>query len=77
MLVHHRTCNTHVRKNVEALGRFCARSEGMEPGLLTRSGNAAMIPDESVTIKNECYIKSPVSHHSRIPQNHKKVERVQ
>ena len=45
---------THVRKNVEALGKFWASSDGIDAGLLTRSGSAAMIPDERVTIKNEC-----------------------
>ena len=45
---------THVRKNVDALGKFWASSDGIDAGLLTRSGSAAMIPDERVTIKNEC-----------------------
>jgi hypothetical protein len=44
----------YVRKKVEAKGRFCARSEGIWPGLLIRPGRAAMIPELMVTIKNEC-----------------------
>lgn len=42
-----------VRKKLEAKGRFLASSVGAELGLLTRSGSAAMIPEERVTIKNE------------------------
>jgi len=45
---------THVRKNVEACGKRCARSVGTELGFLTRPGRAAMIPAESDTIKKEC-----------------------
>ena len=43
-----------VRKKLEANGRFLASSVGAEPGFLTSSGSAAMIPDERETIKKEC-----------------------
>lgn len=46
--------STHVRKKLDALGKFCARIVGMDDGSSTRSGREAMIPDANVTIKNEC-----------------------
>jgi hypothetical protein len=45
---------TYVKKKVEACGRFCASSDGICPGSLSRPGRAAMIPELMVTIKNEC-----------------------
>jgi hypothetical protein len=45
---------THVKKKVEARGKFCASSEGICPGSLRRPGRAAMIPELMVTIRNEC-----------------------
>ena len=56
----------YVRKNVEAFGRFWASSVGIEPGLLTRPGSAAMIPDESVTTRNEfCEARCPLAFYAR------------
>lgn len=50
-----RRAGTHVKKKVEAAGKFCASNDGIDVGLLTRPGNAAMIPELSVTIRKECY----------------------
>ncbi len=47
---------THVRKNVEALGRFWAKVVGTDVGLLVRSLSAANTPDEIVMIINEFYM---------------------
>lgn len=44
-----------MRKKLDAWGRFEASSDGIEVGLLIRSGTAAMRPELNVTIKNECY----------------------
>ena len=44
---------TKVRKKLEANGRFVASRVGAELRSLTRPGNAAMMPEERVTIKNE------------------------
>ena len=43
-----------MRKKVEARGRLDARRPGIEVGLFTRLGRAAMMPEESVTTRNEC-----------------------
>lgn len=45
---------TYVRKKVDAWGRYFANRFGMELGFWRRLGKAAMIPELSVTIKNEC-----------------------
>lgn len=47
---------THVRKKVDALGRFCARMVGMDPGLLSKSVSELTIPEDRVTTKKECYV---------------------
>jgi hypothetical protein len=44
----------YVRKNVDAAGSFCASSDGTDDGSLSRPFRDAAIPDEIVTIKNEC-----------------------
>jgi hypothetical protein len=45
---------THVRKKVEARGKFCANSVGAELGFFKRPGRAAMRPDARETIRKEC-----------------------
>lgn len=45
----------HVRKKVDALGNFVAKIVGIDVGLPNSCGSDAIIPDASVTIKNECY----------------------
>ena len=44
---------TKVRKKLDAKGRFLASRVGAELRLFARSGRAAMIPEERVTIRNE------------------------
>ena len=43
-----------MRKKLEALGSSCARSVGTDAGSFNKPGRAAIIPDATVTIKNEC-----------------------
>lgn len=45
---------TYVKKNVEACGRPCAKTDAIDVGLFNKDCNEAMIPDERVTTKNEC-----------------------
>ena len=49
---------TYVKKKVEARGKPCAKSPGIDVGLFNIPFREAIIPDESVTIKNECYKKN-------------------
>lgn len=46
--------STHVKKKFDAFGSSWARSVGTERVLFRRLGRAAIIPAESVTIRNEC-----------------------
>ena len=43
-----------MRKKVDALGRFCANTEGIDPGLLEKVRREAMTPEESDTTMNDC-----------------------
>lgn len=45
---------THVRKKVDALGRFCAKTEGIDPGLLEKLAREAIIPEEIDKTMNDC-----------------------
>ena len=45
---------TYVKKKVEACGRPCAKIAGIDVGLFSIELREAMIPEESVTTKNEC-----------------------
>ena len=46
---------TYVKKKVEARGKPCAKSPGIDVGLFNIPFREAIIPDERVTIKNECF----------------------
>jgi hypothetical protein len=43
--------NTHVRKNVEAFGRFVAKIDGTPDGFFFSWGRALMIPDATETTR--------------------------
>ena len=45
---------TYVKKKVEAWGKPCAKVAGIDVGLFNMELREAIIPDERVTIKNEC-----------------------
>ena len=48
---------THVKKNVDDFGRFCAKIFGTPVGWFTRSGKEAIIPDTRVTTKKPfCHV---------------------
>jgi hypothetical protein len=49
---------TYVKKKVEARGKPCAKSPGIDEGFFNMLLREAIIPDERVTIKNECYKKN-------------------
>ena len=53
-VLHKERTSMYVKKNVDARGKFCASNEGTWPGLLSRPGSAAIIPELMDTIKNEC-----------------------
>jgi len=44
---------THVKKNVEACGKFCARVVGMDVGFCENAPMEERIPEERVTIMKE------------------------
>jgi len=46
---------THVRKKVDAAGKFCDKIAGALVGEFIKSVREAVIPDVTVTIKNECF----------------------
>jgi hypothetical protein len=45
---------THVRKKVDALGKYAARRPAIELGFDNIDGRAANMPELRVTIRNEC-----------------------
>ena len=47
-------CGGILRKKVEAFDKPCAKSLGIDDGLFKMPLREAIIPDERVTIKNEC-----------------------
>lgn len=46
---------THVKKNVEAKGKFDASNDATDVGLFRMFVIEAIIPEDKVTIRNECY----------------------
>lgn len=46
---------------MDAWGKFCARIVGIDVGLFTSCGIAAIIPELNVTIRNECCANPPIS----------------
>jgi hypothetical protein len=46
---------THVKKKVEAKGKFDASNDATEVGLFKMVAIEAIMPEDKVTIRNECY----------------------
>jgi len=51
----HQGQQTHVRKKVDAAGKFCDKIAGALVGEFFNMVSEAVIPDDTVTIKNECF----------------------